>query len=74
MIKPAPRQSSVIISLLLIFTICQPIKAQYVIQDFTYPACANGGLADTISFYEAYNGDYNGGNYKVIFATLFTAW
>lgn len=44
------------------------------IENFTMPICANGNGADELNFYETYNGEYNGCDYKVIFATLFTAW
>ena len=43
-------------------------------EDFSIPICSNGGEQDTLNFFEAYNGAYNGCSYKVVLATLFTTW
>jgi hypothetical protein len=45
-----------------------------IMQDFSYPICANGDGESVLNFYEAYNGAVNNCEYKVILATLFTAW
>ena len=47
---------------------------ELTIENFSMPICANGGGEDSLNFYESYNGEYNGCDYKVVFATLFTAW
>ena len=44
------------------------------IENFSIPICANGNGQEILNVYETYNGEYNDCNYKVIFATLFTAW
>lgn len=45
-----------------------------IMQDFSYPICANGDGESVLNFYESYNGAVNNCEYKVIFVTLFTAW
>ena len=45
-----------------------------IMQDFSYPICANGDGESVLNFYEAYNGAVNNCEYKVILATLFTSW
>ena len=45
-----------------------------IMQDFTYPICANGEGESVLNFYESYNGAVNNCEYKVVLATLFTAW
>jgi hypothetical protein len=45
-----------------------------VMQDFSYPICANGNGETVLNFYESFNGDVNNCEYKVVLASLFTSW
>ena len=45
------------------------------IEDFSMPICANGQSEnDTLHWFESFNGETNGCNYKVVLVTLFTTW
>ena len=62
-------------SILISFTISSFCFTQsLVMQDFSYPICANGDGESVLNFYEAYNGAVNNCEYKVVIATLFTGW
>jgi len=45
-----------------------------VMQDISYPICANGDGETVLNFYESFNGAVNNCQYKVVLASLFTSW
>lgn len=59
----------------LSFTIPNILSSQSIVmQDFSYPICANGNGESMLNFYDSYNGAVNNCEYKVVLATLFTSW
>ena len=66
-----------ILKFFILFTITFPsfvICQGQIIQDFSYPICANGDGETVLNFYESFNGSVNNCEYKVVLATLFTSW
>lgn len=49
----------------------QPYGVGEIVEDFVAPICANG--EGDISLYD-YFGDFNGGNYHVVWLTFFASW
>jgi len=66
--------SKILILLTISFSSISICQTGLVMQDISYPICANGDGETVLNFYESFNGAVNNCEYKVVLASLFTSW